>query len=65
MSNPTTTPTTNDEAVSVLERQYPARDWSCTTLVGDYPELLTVTFQRYTDDAEDRYVVQNGNATLI
>jgi hypothetical protein len=64
----TYTPTPNDKALAKLRREYPAFNWSCTVLdetqygVGDG---LDVTFQRYSDDAEDRYVIRDGHATLL
>jgi hypothetical protein len=67
-------PKTNDQVFLSLKRDYPAGQWSCSMIrTADFramdshedPEELDVTFQRYSDDAEDRYVIANGYSTQI
>lgn len=54
----------NYQALSIVERKYPAREWSRS--VHDEPGTeIMVTFQRYSDDAEDRYIISDGKAELI
>lgn len=59
-----TTTEQNDKALSGLKREYPAFNWSCSVHDDDPAEIM-VTFQRYSDDAEDRYVIRGGKAELI
>lgn len=61
-------PAQNQKALSALRRDYPASKWSCSVIDEaeyDAGEGLDVTFQRYSDDAEDRYVIRDGKAELI
>jgi hypothetical protein len=64
MASSKTTQEQNRKALAALQREYPTRFWSCSTHDED-PDEIVVTFQRYSDDAEDRYVIRDGSATLI
>jgi hypothetical protein len=60
--------TQNEFALRRLEREYPESQWSCSVI--DESEFgvgqgFDVTFQRYKDDAEDRYSIQDGVASLV
>lgn len=54
----------NEKALQSLTREYPESQWSQSIHDDDSNEIM-VTFQRYSDDAEDRYVIRNGQAVLI
>jgi hypothetical protein len=54
----------NEGTLARLQREYPKSQWSCSEISED-PNELDVTFQRYSDDAEDRYVIRNGQAEQI
>ena len=60
---PQTTIKTNEQRLASLERSYPPSTWSCSVL-EDSDEIV-VTFQRFNDDAEDRWIIRNGQATLL
>ncbi len=55
----------NQAALRTLKREYPAFNWSCSVHDDYDPDEIMVTFLRYSDDAEDRYVIRDGKAELI
>lgn len=57
------TKTPNEKTLASLKREYRAGSWSCSVI--ENADELDVTFQRYSDDAEDRYVIRDGKAELI
>ena len=55
---------TTEQCLAGLKRDYPAGQWSCSVTEGEpgqEPGEIDVTFQRYSDDAEDRYVIRVGS----
>lgn len=61
--NNTTHTEQNARTLAKLCREYPEGTWSHTVM--DDGDGYDVTFQRYSDDAEDRYVIQTGVAEQI